>query len=136
MGNKKKLALSFIIGLLSGAILMGAGLGCWRGKIPGMGLFFSGGRHGRGGAGPGRMLEKFTRHLDLKPEQKAGMEKVLDDSMKKMRELREKVHPQFVVIREGAEKEIESILDPEQRTKFKGLMERREKWRRKWMGDR
>ncbi|MEK7657445.1 MAG: hypothetical protein AAB412_06785, partial [Elusimicrobiota bacterium] len=73
------------------------------------------------GKGYGRMVERFSRKLDLSPEQTARLEAILETKRLKMKALRTEVQPRFEEIRASAKDEIRGILSPEQLPRFEKL---------------
>lgn len=73
------------------------------------------------GKGYGRMVERFSRKLDLSPEQRARLEAILETKRLKMKALRAEVQPRFEEIRASAKDEIRAMLSPEQLPRFEKL---------------
>lgn len=108
-------------GLLVVAFLLGLGVGFFaHGPI----LF------GMRGAGMGermkaRLTHRFADELDLTPGQQVQVDRILEDSRRKMMTLRrEVIHPQFKAIADSTRMQIEAILTPEQRIKFRAFNQR------------
>lgn len=79
-----------------------------------------------------RMVERFSRRLDLTPEQKTQVSAILEAKRQKMDVLRAEVNPKFEEIRNSTKKEIRKILTAEQQKKFDALEARRAARREKW----
>jgi Spy/CpxP family protein refolding chaperone len=89
----------------------------------------------KGGAGQGRRgmnidqrMERLTTELSLTDAQKPKVKAVLEDTQKKMRELRddsslsqEQRREKFTALREDESKALKPILTPEQMEKYKNL---------------
>lgn len=78
-----------------------------------------------------RMLERFSRKLDLTAEQKEKVGAVLESSRQRMEALWKEGRPKFDAIRESTNTEIRALLGPEQREKFDKLNARMEARRQK-----
>ncbi len=78
-----------------------------------------------------RIVRRLTRDLNLSPAQVEQLRGIMDDSEKKMQELRTQVGPQFDAIREDGHERIRKILNPGQLEKFNGLVRRHEERRRR-----
>ena len=113
MNDKKIVVRSFILGLILGGALSFTGLHCYRRHRMDGGLW---GRHGHFDSK--KLLEKFTKELDLSAEQKSQVEKILETNLPKMKALRETVRPQFKAIGESLQSEIRAVLKPDQLPKF------------------
>ncbi|HUU14308.1 MAG TPA: hypothetical protein VM182_11450 [Terriglobia bacterium] len=71
-----------------------------------------------------RIVRRLTRDLNLSPTQMEQLKQIMDDSEKKIGELRTQVGPQFDAIREEGHERIRKILSPEQLQKFNELVRR------------
>lgn len=69
----------------------------------------------------GRMLERFSRELNLTPDQKSKVQKIMEDSRTKLEALHTEMGPKFDEIRNASKQEIRAILTPEQTAKFDTL---------------
>jgi Spy/CpxP family protein refolding chaperone len=78
-----------------------------------------------------RIVRRLTRELSLTPAQVEQLKQILDDSDKKMDDLRKQLRPQFDAIRDDGHDAIRKILSPEQLQKFNQLVRRREERRRR-----
>ena len=74
------------------------------------------------------MTERFTKSLSLTPLQVTQLEVILDKHKESIMEIRQDIRKSFKVHREKKIAEIDAILTPEQKIKFK---EMREKHKRK-----
>src|SRR3989338_1759696 len=124
--NLKKIIVSFLIGLLAGAALY---------KLS---AYYCGFHcHGKWGWGmhrefkTGKMLEKYTKKLNLTDDQKQKIEKILNDNFQQFKELKSKARPQFEELKSKTHLEIKKILSPEQTVKFEKMIEERKKKRKK-----
>jgi hypothetical protein len=122
-----------VIGILAAFIV-----GCSAGLIGGILLtrlvhapWGHGGHGGPRPGGPGPMLDMMERRLDLKPDQRARVEKILEDS-----------RHGYEQVRESTNVAIERELTPDQREQWKQMEERFLRERRRgfgrppWRGDR
>jgi Spy/CpxP family protein refolding chaperone len=93
----------------------------------GMHLYYDQQLERRGGP-PGMRHRLFARHLhsqlDLTPEQQSTIDDILERSHTRANELRHDIGPRIHAIMERAHEEIEAVLTPEQREKFRGLLSR------------
>ncbi len=83
----------------------------------------------------GQMLERFSRELDLTPEQKTQVAKVFEAKRAQLTALREEMRPRLEAARLSSQNEIRRLLDPAQSEKFdameaKAAARRQEKGRR------
>lgn len=126
MDNKKKTILTFVIGLLGGAILTAVGTH----------FYFHYCRDGKDWSNKKefrkeKFLSKLDKKLKLAPEQKATIERILEEKHKKIKDLREEVLPKFKAIRESARAEIRAVLNAEQQQKFDAMVHKYEKRKEK-----
>lgn len=126
MNEKKKIAGSFLLGIAVGGLVAGPATHFfmrWSGS----------GTHGeRGAQHHKRLVKEFTKKLDLGEEQKAQIERVLDNKRLKIEELREQIRPKFKELRESARIEIRAMLRPDQIEKFDQIADQHEKqWEQK-----
>ena len=116
MSNAKKNIGTFLLGLIVGGALGYAGFHFC--------AHFPRGPHfWKMRQGPKPMIEMFTRKLDLNPEQKAKVEKVLDAKLAELRELRARTHPQFKAVMDAGNAEIRGYLEPGQKEKFDKMIQ-------------
>jgi hypothetical protein len=128
-----------VIGILA-AFIVGCSVGMVGGivfartvGVPGSGWAArpAGPRHGGPPRGPGPMLEMLERHLDLTPDQRDRVERILEESRRGYTQVRESTHAA-----------IERELTPAQREEWKQMEERFLRERRRgsgrppWRGDR
>lgn len=126
MENKNKIILTFVIGLIGGAVLTAVGTH----------FYFHYCRDGKEWADkPGyrqkRFLSKLDKKLKLTSEQRTKIEQILNEKHKKIQDLRGEVRPKFKALRESAQSEIRAVLTAEQQTKFDELIQKHEKWMEK-----
>jgi hypothetical protein len=81
------------------------------------------------------MLQRLSRELDLRPDQRERVEAVLKETGQDFARLRAELRPRFQEIRSRSRDRIRTILDGEQQAKFDALSaewERRaDRWRRR-----
>jgi len=129
MKDKKKIIISFVIGLLLGVLLFSL----WS-------HFYSfHSFHGRDWVKrhehrSKKLLKKFNRNLSLNEEQRNEVENILNAKIEKVKKLRKKIRPQFKKIRQSARAEIRALLTPEQASKFDTMVEEHEKRRKERHG--
>ncbi len=86
-----------------------------------------------GPVAPGRFaaqasfLLRLGRDLDLSQEQRRELEQIVEESRRRMIELRRQMGPELQSIRERAQERLETILSPEQRARW---VEFRRNWER------
>ena len=80
-----------------------------------------------------RMVERVSHNLGLSAEQRTKLAAILDRTHQRFTALRGEVDPKFEAIRGQTRAEIETILTPEQVTRFRELHAKREA-RRKALG--
>ena len=113
----KQMLTAFVLGLLVGTVGGWYGLQHhWR-HLRDPGTFYS------------RMLDQFTRQLQLTPEQRTQVAKLLDDKRQHVDALRAQVRPQFEAIRNESKTQIRALLTPGQRRKFDVLQAA---WEARW----
>ena len=78
-----------------------------------------------------RIVRRLTRELNLTAAQVEQLNQIMDESDKKMDDLRSQVRPQFDAIRDEGHQRIRAILNPEQLKKFDDMLRRREERRRR-----
>ncbi len=67
------------------------------------------------------VLKRLTRELGLRPEQQQQVETILRETGQEFARLREEIGPRVRDIRMRSREKIQSILSPEQKTKFEAL---------------
>jgi Spy/CpxP family protein refolding chaperone len=78
-----------------------------------------------------RIVRRLTRDLNLTPDQVNQLQQIMDDSEKKMKDVRTQVRPQFDAIRREGHEHIREILNPEQLKKFDEILRRHEERRKR-----
>lgn len=68
------------------------------------------------------MLERLTRELDLRPEQRQQVEGILRDTGEEFGRLRQEIRPRFREIQARSRQRLREVLDPAQQGKFEALM--------------
>ena len=117
----------FVLGLVCGAtaerwILLGP----WRvEEFRFKGPPFRGSRFG--GPPPERLLNRFTRHLDLTREQEQEIRRFLEESRESTWKVQEKVREEMQGIKQTTQSKILGILTPEQQEKYEKAIEKYEK---------
>ncbi len=76
-----------------------------------------------------RMVEHFSRNLDLSPEQRSEISALLEAKRGRIQALRAELRPRFEEIRASTKAEIRKILTPEQRERFERL---EAQWASRW----
>ena len=87
----------------------------------------TGGRDGGRGwerGGEARMLDAFTRELDLTAAQRAAVDSILDERRRIMDSLMTPLRPRLDAARDEARAQIRQRLTPEQQVKFGAYLER------------
>jgi Spy/CpxP family protein refolding chaperone len=124
MNEKMKFLISFLLGLVLGGALFYTGMHfCrhhWKGDPSRMNREHD----------PKKMLEKLSKELGLSADQKVQVEKIFESKMVKIKDLREKVRPQFEAVRKAIDAEIRAVLTPEQQVKFEVLVKQFEEHRK------
>lgn len=95
-----------VLPALAAGLLAGAALGRWAHRHHGGERHFT------------RMVESFSRELDLTPEQRTRLEAVLEAKRRSFRALHDELRPRFEELRRSAKEEIAAILTPDQRPRF------------------
>ena len=104
----------FILTFLLGVVVGGAGV-----------LFYGWyGGHWHRGFDKQRIVRHLSRELNLTAAQVKQLDQIMDDSMKRFRELRKQSQPQFDAAREESNNRIRQILNPEQLAKFNEMLRR------------
>ncbi len=65
-----------------------------------------------------KILNRFNSKLHLSPDQKTKVAATLDQSRQRIKALRAELRPKFDEIRDSANAEIRSVLNPDQQMKF------------------
>ena len=111
----------FVATFLLGVVVGGAGV-----------LFYAWNTgHWRRRPGTEQIVRRLTRDLSLSAAQVKQLTQIMNDSEKKMKELRAQAKPQFDAIREEGREQIRKILNPEQLARFNELIRRHEERRRR-----
>src|SRR5262249_18041771 len=112
--------------LVAVAFVAGALIGFAGGRVYSIYRLFDRGR------GPEFMRERILRHLDrslnLTPQQRAQIGAIMDRHHKRMQQLTEGIRPQMRQEIDGANREIEAVLTPEQRAKYEEMRMRMERF--------
>ncbi|MBI4552558.1 MAG: hypothetical protein HY710_09855 [Candidatus Latescibacteria bacterium] len=73
----------------------------------------------------GRLTNRFAEELKLTPDQRTKVDRILEQSGQKMRALRrEVIRPRFEAIADSTRMEIEQVLTPDQKVKFRQLTQK------------
>lgn len=72
-----------------------------------------------------RMVDHLDRQLSFTPQQKAAVKQIIDRHRARIEAISANVRPQMRQEIDSTNAEIEKLLTPEQREKFKGLRQRR-----------
>lgn len=78
-----------------------------------------------------RKFKRFTKELNLTPDQQEKIKAIFKEKHGKIDMAREKTRPAYKAIREKAKQEIRALLTEDQIVKFNALEEKRKKWREK-----
>ena len=77
-----------------------------------------------------KMLDKMTTDLNLSSDQQASIKKIMEDRGKKMETLHKESMEKGKAIMESSDKQIESVLNADQKTKFEAMKkEMKNKWK-------
>ena len=127
MNEKVRFIRSFVLGFVLGGSAVYTGIHfCRHHGMRGAPWESRGGFHSK------KMLEKMSEELDLTPEQKVLVEKILAANLPKFKELKESVRPKFSAVRSALQAEIRAVLKPEQQAKFDKLVGEFENRRKMW----
>ena len=114
------------------ACVLGGLVGAWAATQCGSGR---GGHHGGSSQFQQRLLERFSRKLQLTPEQRTKVSGILAAKAQKMEALRQEVRPKFEELRTSTGTEIRQVLTREQQARF-DQMEAQWEAKRKRVRDR
>ena len=119
--KSKKMWFAFITVFISGMIIGAVGV---------MAIACIGFKKFHSGPGMARMriLSYMTKELELTPEQKVEVEKIMTGMSTQFNELRKEQYPKYKEILTTAFSDIEKLLDEKQKVKFKELQEKMKKW--------
>ena len=70
-----------------------------------------------------RYLARLSKDLALSPEQVTQVSAILEQTGQRMRELRERMEPEFEAIRMAQRQRIMALLTPEQQPKYQKILE-------------
>ncbi|MFB3924007.1 MAG: hypothetical protein ACE145_19975 [Terriglobia bacterium] len=76
-----------------------------------------------------RIVRRLSNELKLSTDQTAQLDKIMEESFKRMDEQRKLVEPQFKAVRDETNGRIRQILTPEQLPKFEAMLKRFEERR-------
>jgi Spy/CpxP family protein refolding chaperone len=108
---------TLLVGFLAG-LLAGAGWGAWYAAE-------RGGRGDRWERREEKVLKRFTRELDLTPEQRVAVGELLRGQRERIKAAKEEVRPRMEAIREETRARIRALLKPEQAEAFERFEEKR-----------
>jgi hypothetical protein len=116
----KQSALFFAAGLLAGGLTVFGVL-----------------RHGHHGfrddpAHRRRMLDRFSRKMDLTPDQKRKVGEIFGANGQKMRGLWDEMRPKFEALRKSTDAQIRGLLNLEQQAKFEEFQKKMDARRKRW----
>ncbi len=111
------LMVSFLLGAVGTAVYDSIALDSHTGK-----------KRGRSSRG---MVVKLSRELELAPEQKERLERILEESRQQMMALSRSMKPKYRQIKLETREQIRGILSPEQVERFNKMMQERDDQRRK-----
>ncbi len=72
-------------------------------------------------------VHKLTQRLDLQPDQVKELRSILDDTVKKWREIQAQTKPQLEALHKQTDQRIRQMLNPEQQKRFDSLVRAHEK---------
>ena len=72
-------------------------------------------------------LRRAQRDLDLSPEQRERIDKLLKESQERTRKIMEPVAPDLHAELQRTKEEFQQVLSPEQRTRFEELMKKQQR---------
>ena len=75
------------------------------------------------------LISKFTKDLELKPEQVTLLDPILDDIDRQYSQYREDIEPGFDAIRAERARRVMAILDPGQQVKYQQILDKRKSQR-------
>jgi Spy/CpxP family protein refolding chaperone len=78
------------------------------------------------------VVDRLTRELDLRPDQRQQVETILKDTGQEFGRLREEMSPRFRELRTRGRERIQAVLDAGQRTKFESLAQEWERRADRW----
>ncbi len=81
------------------------------------------------GSGPGR--QRLPELLQMTPEQENQFREIMAESRKKLESLRTEQEPKIEAIRAETNRELLSVLNPDQQKKFDGFLKEMEQFRRR-----
>ena len=109
-------------------VLLAFAAGLWCGKMCGA---KSRGWGMWGGESHQRTLDKFSRTLNLTPQQQEQVGAILEERRMQMRALHYQVRPQFDSMRAQTRDQIRAVLSPEQAVKYDALeAETNQRWQK------
>jgi len=76
-----------------------------------------------------RLVRRLTRQLNLNDVQVQQLNQIMDDTAKKMADLRKQMDPEFDAVRKESQDRVRQILTPEQLNKFNEMVRRFEERR-------
>jgi hypothetical protein len=117
------LLLAFALGAGAGA----AGFGYYHTR-------FGWGRPPEEGRFQQHVVNRLTRELELRPEQRQQVEAILKDTGQEFGRLRDEMSPRFRELRTRGRERIQGVLDAGQRTKFESLAQEWERRADRWHG--
>lgn len=74
-------------------------------------------------------MGRLDKALDLTPEQRRAVDRILEETHREAEVLRREVRPRIHELMEGAQEKIKEVLTPEQRRRFEELPVHRRRWR-------
>ena len=127
-GNRKAVLLVFVLFLLGVAV---GGLGTYAvtthvlAARPQMSLAHN----------PGQVMARFTRELELTPDQQSQIQAIFNDTRGKYAQLHERLDPEYEQVRQQGRQRIRQVLTPEQLPKFEELLRQLDEERRQRGGE-
>ena len=110
-----------LTGLLVAFLVLGAALGFMAGAFVGVHhLEQPGGRH----FGRNLIVNRLERELDLTADQKVKVQEIMERNLSTLRARRHAARREMVSSREETQREIETVLNPRQREKYRRITAR------------
>lgn len=128
MTTRAKGALLLLLAFLLGAATGGLGFGLYRERTGWWGSRRDPARFQQ------FQLNRLTRELELRPDQRQQVEAVLRETGQEFTRLREEIGPRVREIRARSRDRIRSVLDPGQQAKFETLAAEWERRAERWRG--
>jgi Spy/CpxP family protein refolding chaperone len=128
----REAALLVVVVFLLGVLLGGVGMHLWGGRVwGGQAAANHDSAHPGGMAPREEVLARFTRELQLTPDQQQQVGAIIDDTRAQWKALYAQEDAQKDQIRQQGRARIRALLTPEQQPKFDSFMQRLDEQRKK-----